>query len=379
MKGGGGQQQSGSGSMDVLWISAFVVLQLCYIWYAHSDIVAKVAYYISLYKLKALGAMLNYIKSLGIINVDNMLQQVAIANTGIKGLLSTNISINDLHDYVAQVNALFAYIYSFFASLYIVFILFLSKNNSFKKVFNMKSLRAQEKKNWSYIGVVPKGLLKKGLDDGPWAMSQQPLQLVLNNDLVDQEPVYGQVNLTVRDKHVHELFVRQMGVLWTGKLDCMPNYTKALFAIFAAKGNGDDASARKMIDQIALSSASGGSLNFNGATMLLAKHIRAKGVGIAVSPHAYLLTVMASLLEYARTGGVVAMAELLWLKQVDRRLWYMLQSVGRQTPFVEVAAAYAHWITEKKIKRPLKVPMVNEAVKSVVTAVKDIKYNPDGY
>ena len=81
--------------------------------------------------------------------------------------------------------------------------------------------------------------------------------------------------------------------------------------------------------------------------------------------HAYVGTLMASLLEIARIEGVLATAEFLWLKLVDRRLCYMLNSVGRQATIVEVAGLFAHWRSEKRLERPL--------VKEAVTALeKDI-------
>ena len=85
-----------------------------------------------------------------------------------------------------------------------------------------------------------------------------------------------------------------------------------------------------------------GKVNFSGTYPLLRKHVQHKVVGKAVSPHAYVLTAMSSLLEVARATGVLASAEFLWLKRFDRKLWYMLSSVGRQTPFPEVAGPFSH-------------------------------------
>ena len=86
---------------------------------------------------------------------------------------------------------------------------------------------------------------------------------------------------------------------------------------------------------------------------------------------------MASMLELARTDGVLASAEFLWLKPLDRKLWYMLNSVGRQTAVPEIAGAFAHWTAEKKTKRALRVPMVDEAAKSLEVAMKEIIYEAD--
>jgi intracellular multiplication protein IcmP len=149
-----------------------------------------------------------------------------------------------------------------------------------------------------------------------------------------------------------------------------------LFAAFAAKIGGDDKASKAFLQQMS-KSALYGKVNYSGTHQLLRKHVKHKVVGKAVSPHAYVMTAMASLLEASRATGVLASAEFLWLKRVDRNLWYMLSSVGRQTPFPEVGGVFAHWIVEKKLRRPLKVPMVNEAVVALDLAIKDILYNPD--
>ena len=83
---------------------------------------------------------------------------------------------------------------------------------------------------------------------------------------------------------------------------------------------------------------------------------------------------MASLLRRARFYGVLPTAEFLWLKPIDRRLWYMLNSVGRQTPFTEVAGPFAHWLAETELTRPCLVPIIDEAVNALEGAIKEIKF-----
>ena len=90
--------------------------------------------------------------------------------------------------------------------------------------------------------------------------------------------------------------------------------------------------------------------------------------------HAYVFTFMATMLEIARADGVLASAEFLWLKPLDRRLWYVLNAVGRQTCLVEVAGSFAHWLAEKKLGRGLRTPMIKEAVNSLEMAVEGMLY-----
>ena len=52
----------------------------------------------------------------------------------------------------------------------------------------------------------------------------------------------------------------------------------------------------------------------------------------------------------------------------------MLNSVGRQTAVVEVSGMFSHWLSEKRIKRPLKTPVVKSAVDAYKVALADILY-----
>ncbi len=85
---------------------------------------------------------------------------------------------------------------------------------------------------------------------------------------------------------------------------------------------------------------------------------------------------MASLLEGARQDGVVPSSEFLWLKPTDRRLWYMCNCVGRQTPYAEVAGPFAHWKAEKSMGRGSRAPMIDEAIKALEIAIKEVKLSP---
>ena len=85
---------------------------------------------------------------------------------------------------------------------------------------------------------------------------------------------------------------------------------------------------------------------------------------------------MASLIEKARQDGVVPSSEFLWLKPIDRRLWYMMNCVGRQTPFSEISGAFAHWKAEKVMGRRSLTPMIDEAIKALELAIKEVKLSP---
>ena len=69
-------------------------------------------------------------------------------------------------------------------------------------------------------------------------------------------------------------------------------------------------------------------------------------------------------------------AEFLWLKPIDRRLWYMLNCIGRQTPYPEVGGPFAHWRAEQVMGRPSLTPMIDEAIKALEGAIREVKLTP---
>jgi intracellular multiplication protein IcmP len=87
------------------------------------------------------------------------------------------------------------------------------------------------------------------------------------------------------------------------------------------------------------------------------------------------------LLNEARLkAGVLAPAQFVWLKLVDRRLWYALHSLGFETdgfgrylhpnPRIEAAGARDHWAAERIAARPILTPEIERALNAAR------KFNP---
>lgn len=254
----------------------------------------------------------------------------------------------------------------------------------YKRNYTMDLLAEAEKVNWPQITpVLGLDLLSVDIDQGPWAMAMTPLQFCKKYHLLDEfKPQYqggrradwDRMDIVLRRGKANQLFSLQLGPLWQGP-NKLSKPAKALFAVFAARINAETAPALKILKQLAASST--GKLDYTGVDALLKKHYNTKLVQRIVQSHAYVLTVMASMLAGAREDGVQASADFLWLKAVDRRLWYMLNVVGRQTPFIEVAGPFAHWVAEKEFGAALFVPMVETATDAVELALKEVVYRRD--
>lgn len=267
----------------------------------------------------------------------------------------------------------------------IVLGVFLYKSNitlKFRRAHNMKTLRAQEQHNWKAImPVVKEDLVSADINKGPWAMALTPMEfarkykLLKKDDALLDNPDPGQeMTAGVRKGDAKRVFTLQLGPYWDGFERCPPQ-ASALAAVFLARMNRDRNSASSILEALDKSYATG-KIDFSVAKPILKKYQNTEIVQEIVAKHAYLLTVMASLLEAAREDGVVPTSEFLWLKPIDRRLWYMLNCVGRQTPFAEVAGPFAHWRAEKVMSRRSLVPMIDEAIKALEVAVKEVKLTP---
>ncbi len=255
----------------------------------------------------------------------------------------------------------------------------------YKRTYNMKDLANLEKSNWPQITPVTNlNLLKTDIDTGPWAMAMTPIQFCKRFGLLQEvrperregmnRRDWDRVDVVLIKGEANKVFALQLGPIWPGAKR-LPPHIKALFAAFAARINADSKSAANLLAQIAISST--GKMNFDGVDALLAKYENSKAVQRIVANHAYVTTVMASMLAGARDDGVQASADFLWLKPLDRRLWYTLNTVGRQTPFPEVAGVFAHWIAEKQAGQKLIVPVVDEATKALEIALKEVIYRPE--
>lgn len=89
-------------------------------------------------------------------------------------------------------------------------------------------------------------------------------------------------------------------------------------------------------------------------------------------------TFMIDLMERAREyGGILITADFIWLKPVDRQLFYVLNSAGRKTPQIEAAGAFAQYFAEDVFGRPFPTPEVEMAVVALKKFLVKEGWTPD--
>lgn len=246
----------------------------------------------------------------------------------------------------------------------------ISKNplQRFRREHNMKTLAASEQKLWPSIAPVVKlDLIKEPIDKGPWAMSKKPLDFARFYKLLDEG------NKLNRDR-AEKLFAAQLGKLWENP-NRLPPYMKALFTAFAAQANGDLDGAKMALDNLSNTDMNQAKPDFSWVEPLLQKHINTPKVQGIMKKHAYVYTVMASMLKAAREFGVCASAQFVWLRPKNRALWYILNGMGRRVSFAEVGGIFAHWLAEEVAEHPIERPYVIKAVDGLEKALLEVKFD----
>ena len=365
-----GQQSGQENPSGFLWIIAGIIVLALLAWYfGHSYIVAAI-YRVKLFELNIIGLFSKHAKGIA------------------DWLYSLPPSIVTFPNVIKLCNQVGSYIRIPAAVTLLgcaAAIYFRQPNTRFKKTYDMESLVAQEKVNWPQVTpVVKQNLVDVHVEEGEWAMSITPMQFAKNHSLLkieqakqDEDMLETEVGYKVKVNKgsASRIFSLQLGRMWQGP-EVMPPHMKALFAVFAAKANRDRDGASKIMKQLARS-ANETQFDYSGVDALLEKHKTSKNVMAVCARHAYEYTIMISMLKLAREDGVFASADFLWLKPVDRRLWFVLNTTGRQTSVPEVSGVYAHWLAESRLGKKLNVPMVHQAVRALEVAIAEVVYHPD--
>ncbi|HAT6333325.1 TPA: type IVB secretion system coupling complex protein DotM/IcmP [Legionella pneumophila] len=364
------QQQSGSdNSMAPVWIVILLFITAYFVWALAHQYIVSFVFTINIWQARLVNLFLN---NQLLANQIYLMQTLDPNTVNWDQMVTVMRAVGDYMRYPVIC-----------ILVVLAFVLYNSNVTlKYRKTYDMKSLRAQEQFNWPAImPIVKEDLVSQDVNKGPWAMALTPMEfarkynLLRKDDALLDNPVPGEeMTAGIRRGDAKRVFTMQLGPYWDGFERCSPQ-AYALAAVFIARMNRDRDAANnilKVLDKTFVD----GKPDFSVARPVMKKYQNSELVQEVVAKHAYVLTVIASLLEAAREDGVVPSSEFLWLKPVDRRLWYMLNCVGRQTPYSEVAGPFAHWKAEKEMGRRSLVPMIDEAIRALEIAVKEVRLTP---
>jgi intracellular multiplication protein IcmP len=187
----------------------------------------------------------------------------------------------------------------------------------------------------------------------------------------------------IDQKSAFDSFTKQLGPRWRGPKHLAP-HQQILLAVFCLKAARKRDLCDDMLGRLALCWSHDKGLELNKDTSLLResrKVLRNKELAQPVlkkcAQHAWQTTAMLrALLEARENGGVLASAQFVWLRAHDRILWYALNNLGRQSAHIEAIGAMAHFRVEKRAKRPIPKPKVDDAVKSITDYMETLDARP---
>ncbi|MCV6599722.1 MAG: hypothetical protein OIF36_04530 [Alphaproteobacteria bacterium] len=294
-------------------------------------------------------------------------------------LLSAEKSSLDLNDLIKPTMFLAGYYMRYVFTPFMLYmaykVIMVPSKKLLRKKMDLNGMIRYQAEAWPYI--------KPFIDYDPGKESSRaqgdpvPRKLKVFAEALSPEDwiVYNDISVDSDSYEFDELkakkeFQKQLGERWRGSAK-LPEYQRALLAAFALKGARKREAADAFLGDLC-------SLWTREKGFEMTKDIKARVSKILSDPkvgheavkiannNAYVNSAMLNVLEWARKrGGVLAPAQFLWLKGVDRDLWYALNSLGRRTYFSEGSGAIAHYYAEKSLGKPLVTINVDKAIESI--------------
>lgn len=168
-----------------------------------------------------------------------------------------------------------------------------------------------------------------------------------------------------------QCFLKQLGRRWRSPQK-LPVYMQALYVAFAMKAGGLRKESDEFLAELSKCWDPKRGMRFSSPVKkIMRTHIDHPDTGRIIAKlalrHAFTTTAMLRLLQNAREfGGVLAPAQFLWLRAVDRHLWYPLNNLGRAAVHIEASGAIAHYRAEKSANKPIPNPKIEPAVDGLI-------------
>lgn len=256
-----------------------------------------------------------------------------------------------------------------------------------------------------YSVAVIKGLkLHKGHPHlGPWRVARHPLDFALKHglllykgrdlikpftldqmlaDVPERREILPDARYVEFDrKKADKLYINQLGSPWRGIGGLHKPEMIVLAAAFMARIAGEEAGKEdfaKLMGTVAFSFknpkwddktgriTTPGSFDVTTALkiahQLIAKYESHRHVQGVYKRHGFDITVLMGMLAEARLrSGKLPPSEFLWLKPVNRLLWYALHQIGGDTGWCESNGAWSHYTVEAYYGRQIGTPLIEGA------------------
>lgn len=261
--------------------------------------------------------------------------------------------------------------------------------------YTLHSFSDEMGKHYPHVRLFRKlDLTSKPIDSGKYRMPDAEKQFVIDHGLLDRHGATGDAFKVNRDRAA-AVFRAQTGKLWRGFND-LSKWEVAVLSVLIPRVAATDVdmpdaeykAALEKTDTLLAGYWESADRSYNKATDMLdvdvrdglatiRKYYKSAKVQKYFKKHAYVYSILYAMLADARSLGVLPADEFRWLRVVDRRLWLVMNNVGRNTAFTEIAGLYCHYLHEAKKARPLEKPEVDNAVKGLIEAIDGYKFSDE--
>ncbi len=258
--------------------------------------------------------------------------------------------------------------------------MFKMKGNGFTSKHDMNSLANAQAINWRTL--TPGAVFKPDTAPKEWDQARRPTDWIKDNGI----RLNREEGLDV--EKVDEILVTHLGDVWRGYTPDLPVHVRALAVIFAlhhigkaTKVDGETKPYALILrEDVAVAYATmpkGAALDARIEALLKPfagekKMLSAIENVLDPKKHAYVNTALyAQLIKARKRRGVLGAGELLWVKGVDRTLWYVINNAGRRAYHVEGAGAVAHYDAERVTGSALIEPHIGQARYGVETYLRE--------
>lgn len=248
--------------------------------------------------------------------------------------------------------------------------IFVSKRNGFKTRHTLESFIKLQAKIWPVIAPIANFNPSKASARIPGTRIPDKIPPFAEAFAPEEWLSFHRISVEngIPDREsVRRALLKQLGPRWTG-YDALPVYMQALAAAFALKGVQRRDESDDFLGKLSLCwSVEKGfapSAEIMGQIRKILKDPDVGGKALEIAAkHAYRTTALLGTLKWARyMGGVLAAAQFLWLRAVDRELWYALNNLGRRSFHMEGAGAMAHYMAEEGAQKALPTPRLDTAI-----------------
>ena len=350
--------QKDSGELDIIWIVVGILMAVGLIFFLLHDYIFSTVLWIKYSELQVISLLMHD---------DHFSALTAWTQSHTNG---KNVPLAQLELLSFEVGEVLKWPCIISLLAFAIIIYFKHPETGYRDIENMNTLADKIRKIFPAINVVHGlNLVKENIDEGPWAMGNTPIEFARKYKLMRRDTKTD--TITLDQNKAKLIFSQQLGKPFKG-IDKLKPHQQALFAIFAAFANYKREEAEDKMEEICASltpaQVKNGKIKFN-SDALLKKYYKTPVIQKIISNHAFTNTIFMELLTEARKSGIVLNSLYLWLKPLDRKLWYVLNNVGRKAVFIEGAAVQAHWLAERRLGFAISQPMVDETVSALIEAI----------